>query len=185
MGTCWAGRVELECLCPFGSSQPLSTAHVAVVVLQLTPATPRSHLPSCPGEEPLPEDPPEGMFKAVAEPNQLDNMLLVRGQGRGKVFFFLWGAEEGTLAAWEVSIGMGLDGRLFAMGGVQLLCVSQVCGDCPTDHSMHSWITECFPCPPAPCPQSNQMASYCQHINSATQQALSKLTLMEGLQKAL
>lgn len=60
------------------------------------------------GEEPLPEDPPEGMFKAVAEPNQLDNMLL-----------------------------------------------------------------------------SNQMASYCQHINSATQQALSKLTLMEGLQKAL
>lgn len=60
------------------------------------------------GEEPLAEDPPEGMFKPVAEPNQLDNMLL-----------------------------------------------------------------------------SNQMASYCQHINSATQQALSKLTLMEGLQKAL
>lgn len=60
------------------------------------------------GEEPLSEDPPEGMFKPVAEPNQLDNMLL-----------------------------------------------------------------------------SNQMASYCQHINSATQQALSKLTLMEGLQRAL
>lgn len=32
---------------------------------------------------------------------------------------------------------------------------------------------------------SNQMASYCQHINSATTQALSKLTLMEGMQKAL
>ncbi|KAL4450191.1 hypothetical protein ABPG77_010860 [Micractinium sp. CCAP 211/92] len=60
------------------------------------------------GEEPLSEEPPEGMFKPVAEPNQLDNMLL-----------------------------------------------------------------------------SNQMASYCQHINSATQQALSKLTLMEGLQRAL
>ena len=60
------------------------------------------------GEEPLSEEPPEGMFKPVAEPNQLDNMLL-----------------------------------------------------------------------------SNQMASYCQHINSATQQALSKLTLMEGLQNAL
>lgn len=60
------------------------------------------------GEEALSEEPPEGMFKPVAEPNQLDNMLL-----------------------------------------------------------------------------SNQMASYCQHINSATQQALSKLTLMEGLQKAL
>ncbi|EFN54737.1 hypothetical protein CHLNCDRAFT_24150 [Chlorella variabilis] len=59
------------------------------------------------GEEPLSEEPPEGMFKPVAEPNQLDNMLL-----------------------------------------------------------------------------SNQMASYCQHINSATQQALSKLTLMEGLQNA-
>lgn len=28
------------------------------------------------GEETLSEDPPEGMFKAVAEPNQLDNMLL-------------------------------------------------------------------------------------------------------------
>lgn len=75
-------------------------------------------LPHCPslttcvfrlaGEEALSEEPPEGMFKPVAEPNQLDNMLL-----------------------------------------------------------------------------SNQMASYCQHINSATQQALSKLTLMEGLQKAL
>lgn len=58
------------------------------------------------GEEALPEDPPEGMFKPVAEPNQLDNMLL-----------------------------------------------------------------------------SNQMASYCLHINSATQQALSKLNLMEGLQR--
>ena len=64
--------------------------------------------PRAAGEEALLEDPPEGMFKPVAEPNQLDNMLL-----------------------------------------------------------------------------SNQMASYCQHINSATQQALSKLTLMEGLQKAL
>jgi translation initiation factor 3 subunit H len=60
------------------------------------------------GEEPLTEDPPEGMFKPVTEPNQLDNMLL-----------------------------------------------------------------------------SNQMASYCQHVNSATQQALSKLVLMDGLQKAL
>lgn len=28
------------------------------------------------GEEPLSEEPPEGMFKAVAEPSQLDNMLL-------------------------------------------------------------------------------------------------------------
>lgn len=28
------------------------------------------------GEEPLSEEPPEGMFKPVAEPNQLDNMLL-------------------------------------------------------------------------------------------------------------
>ncbi|PSC72242.1 Eukaryotic translation initiation factor 3 subunit H [Micractinium conductrix] len=60
------------------------------------------------GEETLSEDPPEGMFKAVAEPNQLDNMLL-----------------------------------------------------------------------------SNQMASYCQHINTATEQALSKLKLMDGLQAAL
>lgn len=28
------------------------------------------------GEDPLAEDPPEGMFKPIAEPNQLDNMLL-------------------------------------------------------------------------------------------------------------
>jgi len=28
------------------------------------------------GEEPLPEDPPEGQFKAIQEPSQLDNMLL-------------------------------------------------------------------------------------------------------------
>lgn len=120
------------------------------------------------------------MFKPVAEPNQLDNMLLVRGQGlvvegRGREHW-----QHGRFRLeWVWMAGC------FAMGGVQLLCVSQVCGDCPTDYSMHSWITECFPCPPAPCPQSNQMASYCQHINSATQQALSKLTLMEGLQKAL
>jgi translation initiation factor 3 subunit H len=32
---------------------------------------------------------------------------------------------------------------------------------------------------------SNQMASYCQHINSATQQALSKLKLADGLQAAI
>lgn len=60
------------------------------------------------GDEPLTEEPPEGMFKPVPEPNQLDNMLL-----------------------------------------------------------------------------SNQMASYCQHINSATQQALSKLKLADGLQAAI
>lgn len=59
------------------------------------------------GEEPLTEDPPEGMFKAVAEPNQLDNMLL-----------------------------------------------------------------------------SNQMSSYCDHINTAAKQTVEKLNLMEGLQQA-
>lgn len=105
---------------------PTVTALGALVQLWHGPPLHRSdpvlapYLPGCPspfwpapraaptGEEPLSEDPPEGMFKPVAEPNQLDNMLL-----------------------------------------------------------------------------SNQMASYCQHINSATQQALSKLTLMEGLQRAL
>lgn len=38
--------------------------------------------PPCAGEEPLPEDPPEGMFKPVAEPNQLDNMLLSNQMSR-------------------------------------------------------------------------------------------------------
>lgn len=60
------------------------------------------------GEEPLGEEPPEGLFKPVAEPNQLDNMLL-----------------------------------------------------------------------------SNQMTSYCEHINAAGAQALTKLQLTQGLQAAL
>ena len=34
------------------------------------------------GEEKLPEDPPEGMFKPVAEPNQLDSMLLSNQMSR-------------------------------------------------------------------------------------------------------
>ncbi|GAB4818778.1 hypothetical protein N2152v2_005824 [Parachlorella kessleri] len=58
------------------------------------------------GEEKLPEDPPEGMFKPVAEPNQLDSMLL-----------------------------------------------------------------------------SNQMSSYCDHINTASKQTVEKLHLMEALQQ--
>ena len=35
------------------------------------------------GEEVLPDEPPEGMFKPVAEPNQLDNMLLSNQVGCG------------------------------------------------------------------------------------------------------
>lgn len=72
------------------------------------PGTSRGYVHCPAGDEPLTEEPPEGMFKPVPEPNQLDNMLL-----------------------------------------------------------------------------SNQMASYCQHINSATQQALSKLKLADGLQAAI
>ncbi len=65
------------------TAQPsLATPKLLLPPLRLTCASRSCALR--PGEEPLPEDPPEGMFKSVAEPNQLDNMLLVRGgKGRG------------------------------------------------------------------------------------------------------
>lgn len=72
--------------------------------------TRHSTLALWPGEEPLPEDPPEGMFKPVAEPNQLDNMLLVR-RGRGYTQEAVGrGGGHCELAAFQVVICAGFLG---------------------------------------------------------------------------